>query len=554
MKKKIRVGILINSIQIDVWKHEVIKDITESNFAEVVVFIKRENPKKISNIQKLWKFKGSIVYKLLDYFDLFLSKTITKKHPSAFTKIDYSNTDIPILLVIPKITKFCDEIIDEDLKQIQDLNLDVLVRFGFRILKGDILRSAAKFGVWSYHHGDNRINRGGPPGFWEVLTGSKETGAVLQKLSNELDGGLILARTTVATYKYNVNQNKNRIYWRASKLIVRELGILHSNVDDDYFKLKAFQNPLFDFYSGKLFKAPSNWEALLLTIKYFKILFRQIFRVSFFKDQWFLLVKTSKNNPITSFRKLTPLKSNKSIFWADPFLINQDNQNYIFIEEFDWKQKKGHISVIELLDNKQQKVTKIIDNKYHFSYPFIFKYENSYYMIPETAQNRTIELYKCIHFPYQWSLDRIIFENIVAVDTTLFYHNGFWWLFTCIDETQKATNNDELFLYYAKNPIADKWTPHKQNPVISDANIARPAGNIFKKDDRIFRPSQNCTGSYGSSININEILILDPLEYSEINIVNLKPDWNENLNGIHTLNFNDELTVIDGYIKSFKYF
>ena len=32
-------------------------------------------------------------------------------------------------------------------------------------LRGEI----ARHGVWSYHHGDNRFYRGGPPGFWEVM-------------------------------------------------------------------------------------------------------------------------------------------------------------------------------------------------------------------------------------------------------------------------------------------------------------------------------------------------------------------------------------------------
>ena len=65
-------------------------------------------------------------------------------------------------------------------------NLDVAISFGFRILKGRALR-IAKHGVWSYHHGDNHINRGGPAGFWEVLEGSPVIGSVLQVLDEDLD-------------------------------------------------------------------------------------------------------------------------------------------------------------------------------------------------------------------------------------------------------------------------------------------------------------------------------------------------------------------------------
>jgi len=31
------------------------------------------------------------------------------------------------------------------------------------------LLNASKYGVWSFHHADNSINRGGPAGFWEII-------------------------------------------------------------------------------------------------------------------------------------------------------------------------------------------------------------------------------------------------------------------------------------------------------------------------------------------------------------------------------------------------
>ena len=48
---------------------------------------------------------------------------------------------------------------------IKSKNLDILFRRDFRILKGEILNSA-RFGIWSFHHGDNDHFRGLPPGFW----------------------------------------------------------------------------------------------------------------------------------------------------------------------------------------------------------------------------------------------------------------------------------------------------------------------------------------------------------------------------------------------------
>ena len=59
------------------------------------------------------------------------------------------------------------------------------------ILKGKILETS-KFGVISYHHGDNDFYRGVPAGFWEVYNKDPITGFIIQKLNNELDNGEIL--------------------------------------------------------------------------------------------------------------------------------------------------------------------------------------------------------------------------------------------------------------------------------------------------------------------------------------------------------------------------
>jgi hypothetical protein len=80
-----------------------------------------------------------------------------------------------------------------DVRKVRDLDLDLLIRCGRGILRGDILR-ASKLGIISLHHADNRINRGGPAGFWEVYFRQDTTGFTLQRLTEELDGGDVLMR------------------------------------------------------------------------------------------------------------------------------------------------------------------------------------------------------------------------------------------------------------------------------------------------------------------------------------------------------------------------
>src|SRR5206468_4045008 len=78
--------------------------------------------------------------------------------------LDARLSGVPVLEVTPRRTKHCDYLADADVERILAHDLDVAIRLGFRILRGRFLE-IARHGVWSYHHGDNRVNRGGPPGF-----------------------------------------------------------------------------------------------------------------------------------------------------------------------------------------------------------------------------------------------------------------------------------------------------------------------------------------------------------------------------------------------------
>lgn len=167
-------------------------------------------------------------------------------------------------------------------------------------------------------------------------------------------------------------------------------------------------------------------------------------------------------------------------------------------------------------------------------------------MIPETCENRTIEIHKCTDFPYRWELHKKIFENIDAVDTTLFFHNKKWWLFTNIQENPcTATYDDELFLFHSDDPLSENWTPHPLNPIVSDARKARPAGKIFEQDGNIFRPSQNCGGRYGRGLNFNKILKLNETEYEEVQMGTYEPEWDNSLSGFHHISHDKGLTFID---------
>lgn len=108
-----------------------------------------------------------------------------------------SHSDVELLEGIQRV--YCEPVPRSDLGQELPSDvvnsycsgLDILVRFGFGIIRGEVL-TAPTYGVFSYHHGDIREYRGRPAGFWEFMNDEPRIGVTLQQLTDELDGGRVI--------------------------------------------------------------------------------------------------------------------------------------------------------------------------------------------------------------------------------------------------------------------------------------------------------------------------------------------------------------------------
>jgi hypothetical protein len=259
--------------------------------------------------------------------------------------------------------------------------------------------------------------------------------------------------------------------------------------------------------------------------------------------QWILVVKSGESNIFhLDFENFIEILPPKDRFWADPHCIIKNGINYIFFEELIYKNRKGHIAFFKMDKNgNYTNAQKIIEKSYHLSYPFIFYYNNNYYLIPESIGNSTIELYKCISFPEKWELDNILFNSINALDTTVLIYNNKIWLFTTILNIE----NTGLHLFYTDNLETNIWVSHPQNPISSDLIQSRSAGKIFEKDGRLYRPSQDSSKCYGYGINLTEIVKLTETEYEEKLIYKIEPDWDKNIIRTHTFSYFSDIIIID---------
>jgi len=233
-------------------------------------------------------------------------------------------------------------------------------------------------------------------------------------------------------------------------------------------------------------------------------------------------------------------------FWADPFLFISKKKKYVFFEKFKKKENKGILSVGELKNNKLINIKDILIKKYHLSYPFVFKRGKSFFLIPETNENKRLEIYISKKFPYKWELYSTAFHGEIVADPTILSYQKDLWLF--INKTEKKLNklNKDLYIYKISNLKFSKMIPHKKNPVISNLTSGRNAGNFFIDKNKIYRPSQiNKKNIYGYGICISEIKILNIKNYVENKVKLIKPNFFENLRGVHHLSKNGKYSLMD---------
>ena len=239
------------------------------------------------------------------------------------------------------------------------------------------------------------------------------------------------------------------------------------------------------------------------------------------------------------------IRQPKDLSRADSFSIEFNNKIYIFFEEWvTGLNAKGYLSVGELDIDKNEliNVRKILEKKYHLSYPFTFKYKNEWYLVPETHRNNSIDLYKFTKFPYKLEKVKTLIGNINAADTTLIIKDNVTYLFTNIKEGKKS-HSDNLSLFYSDDLLNSAFKKHPMNPLKIDNRYARMAGSFVKEDGTLYRYAQDCSISYGNCMYKFEVTELTKDLYKERIVETLhRPN---NCVSSHTFSKADNFVVID---------
>lgn len=253
-------------------------------------------------------------------------------------------------------------------------------------------------------------------------------------------------------------------------------------------------------------------------------------------------------NPVLTAQDVTDVKAD---FVADPFMLHENDTWYMFFEVLNARDQRGEIGLATSKDGFKWTYQQIVlDEPFHLSYPYVFKWNHDYYLIPESYKANCIRLYKAVDFPIKWSFLTTLLDGGDYVDSSVFQFNGMWWLFT------SSPKGNILHLYYADDLMGD-WTEHPKSPVIEgNINIARPGGRVVVVDGKILRYTQDGEHFYGNQVRAFEITELTPTNYAEKEVEKnpvLKASgmgWNKI--GMHTIDphklaEDNWLACVDGY-------
>lgn len=533
----LRFGVMCTASGLSDFARRCIGHITQDGLAEPALLILDESPARPGSIGT--RIKKSL---LLDGNLWALQSKLFPLSRIPAYRLGPLPTDVPrIACKTERKGKWSEYFTPADVATIRSHDLDFILKFAFGIVRGEILE-AARYGVWSYHHGDEEKYRGGPPAFWEIYQGDPVTAALLQRLTDRLDGGIVLKKCYVPTNGLSHRKNLQQIQqssWHMARWVCLDVRMGRA----DYLRSLPSQT------KAPISRAPRDLQML----RFWARLVGNWFRYKLTNqrtDEWNVgLVRKPQSAWLDPAFKpeieWSPYHESGQMV-ADPYLIpSAEERPRALVEEFNWSTERGRISEMRWPEALGQTctITPLIDEGLHMSYPFIVEHEGAVYAIPECSESNSIPLYRLDPESGTWRRERTLIDKVNAVDSTVLKHGDTWWL---IHSGDKGWGRWSLYLWHAPS-LFGPWEPHVANPVKTDVGGTRPAGNFFWHQGNLYRPAQDGRTGYGGALCINRVDELSKEAFRETVVRRIQPDPNGPYpDGIHTLSGFGERSMVDG--------
>src|SRR5690349_8718540 len=145
-RARLRIGLLVDSLVQPAWVAETVRQIIRDGIADIACVVVNEAgespvPQKLPTLQRAARWienRDALAYAAYQRFDA--KRYPPARDPEAPEDLAPVIGDSPVVMrVMPRMTKHSDYFPDDAIARIREQSLDVLLLFGFRILRGDVL-------------------------------------------------------------------------------------------------------------------------------------------------------------------------------------------------------------------------------------------------------------------------------------------------------------------------------------------------------------------------------------------------------------------------------
>ncbi len=551
---ELRWGVMVSGTSLPRWQAEVVDALLAVEGARLVVVVRDAAPAAPRpSAGELWS-QGRLAWTLFN--------RAAARRSVALRTVDCSDrfAGVPQVDVVVRAEGHWQEFPDDALGDVAAQRPDMLLRLGFGMVRGTVL-DVAPLGIWSFHHDDERVVRGGPPCFWELAHGDPVSGVLLQRLTDRLDGGAPLARAAFATVPQSYRRNRDQSYLGAAGLPAQVARrVLADGPQVVEVAPSTSTAPLY---------RPPGWVALA------KALVRMgaanvgrqadgIFR----GDRWNVGVldrpiASLLDDPDVSSVRWLPRLPEKERYVADPAGVMVGDDLLMLVEDYDHAGNHGVVSAIRWSAPAGSGAapvsapTEVGRFEHHASYPAVVEVAgegeaDGLWCLPENAGSGEVRAYR--FDPTSLQLGRpdrsgdtlVLVAGLGVLDPTLVRWDGRWWLF---GTDRDRGSNTSLRAWYAER-FEGPWHPHACDPLVVDVNGARGAGTPFVHEGVLYRPVQRCSPRYGSAVGIFRVDRLDPDGYAQTEVAVISPDPDGPFpDGLHTISAVGGVTLVDGNVR-----
>lgn len=509
VRKRMRVGVIVDRLQVTAWQAEALRSLGSE--ARFIIY----NCTNSEAPRRRLRHAGYYLLRLLS-LNLRIMKSVP--FPSdlhGIATFDFQSGNDGAWQTLPAHL----------LNRMQNDAPEVLLKFGMGLLR---VPSHLAIPILSYHHGDPRDYRGRPAGFYELLHRQTSVGQVVQRLTDRLDAGAVLAYGETKALAHSWRATMAEAFARSPLLLLPAVRNAKSGIS----------LPLVP--AGRNYRLPSNRLVLRFVLGRMSALARRIAYGLFFEKAW-RIAEAHIGNPASLMKRFPDRGRWRVIglprryhFIADPFYASSE---ILLAEAF----RGGRGEIVQVSDGALRPVT---DYPGHLSYPATLSIEGETLVVPEMAEWAAARLFRFRSGRLEEVGELDFGRPLRLIDPTMFSRDGKFYLFGNIKEESLSV----LRLWVSEAALGP-WREHPKSPIRISPAGSRMGGSILSLGSKLVRTGQDLRGGYGDGVLFFELIELSPTAYEECAIGELRFN---SVRGPHTINISGGKILFDFYNDRFS--